>query len=113
MWFVYPQLQGLGRSEIARHYGIASLGEARAYLAHPLLGPRLQEAAAAAVAAPEGLSAEEIFGPTDAMKLRSSMTLFHRADPDEAAFEVVLARYFGGAEDEATVIALERRIQQA
>ena len=103
MWFIYPQLRGLGRSEIAQHYGLASLEEARAYLAHPILGPRIREAAEAALAAPQRLSAEDIFGPIDAMKLRSSMTLFHRASPDQPAFGAVIDRYFGGVEDQATI----------
>jgi uncharacterized protein (DUF1810 family) len=102
MWFVFPQLVGLGRSEVSRFYGIASLEEARAYLAHAVLGPRLREAARAALGAPVGLSAEAIFGPIDAMKLRSSMTLFHHADPAEPLFGAVLERFFGGREDEST-----------
>jgi uncharacterized protein (DUF1810 family) len=110
MWFVYPQLRGLGRSEVARFYGIADLEEARAYLAHRVLGPRLREAAEAALAAPEGLSAEEIFGPIDAMKLRSSMTLFRRADPADATFGAVLERYFGGADDALTVGLLDSEV---
>jgi uncharacterized protein (DUF1810 family) len=101
MWFVFPQLAGLGRSETARFYAIASLDEARAYVAHPVLGPRLREAATAALTSP-GLSADAIFGEVDAMKLRSSMTLFHRAAPDEAAFRQVLDRFFGGRPDAAT-----------
>ena len=103
MWFVYPQLAGLGRSEVSRFYGIASLEHARAYLAHRVLGPRLREAAAAALAAPAERSAEDVFGPIDAMKLRSSMTLFRRAAPAEATFGLVLDRYFGGREDAATI----------
>jgi uncharacterized protein (DUF1810 family) len=102
MWFVYPQLTGLGRSEVSRFYGIASLAEARAYLGHPVLGPRLREAAAAVLAAPARLSAEAIFGPIDAQKLRSSMTLFHRADPAEPLFTAVLERFFEGRPDALT-----------
>ncbi len=101
MWFVFPQLGGLGRSEVSRFFGIASLAEARAYLAHPILGPRLREAASAALASP-GVSAEAIFGAIDALKLRSSMTLFHRAAPDEPVFRAVLDRFYGGWPDELT-----------
>lgn len=108
MWFVYPQLGDLGRSEVSRFYGIGSIDEARAYLAHPVLGPRLRDAADAALSAPIGLSAEDVFGQIDAMKLRSSMTLFHRADPAERRFTDVLERFFGGVEDEATVELLAR-----
>ncbi len=103
MWFVYPQLRGLGHSETSRYYGIASLEEARAYLAHPILGPRIRHAARAALEAPAGRAAEQVFGSIDTLKLRSSMTLFHRAAPDEPAFPAVLGRYFGGREDEATL----------
>ena len=102
MWFVFPQLAGLGRSEVSRFYAIASLEEARAYLAHEGLGTRLREAAAAALAAPDGLSAEVIFGPIDAMKLHSSVTLFHRAAPYEPLFRDVLDRFYDGRPDEAT-----------
>jgi uncharacterized protein (DUF1810 family) len=102
MWFVYPQLRGLGRSEVSRFYGIVSLDEARAYIAHPILGPRIRDAAAAALAAPAGASAEAIFGPIDALKLRSSMTLFMRAVPEEPLFPAVLARFFRGSPDAAT-----------
>ena len=102
MWFVYPQLAGLGRSELSRYYAIASLDEARAYLLHPILGSRLREAAAAALAAPAGLSADEIFGAIDAVKLRSAMTLFALAAPAERVFRAVLERYFGGGDDPAT-----------
>lgn len=101
IWFVFPQVAGLGRSEISRHYAIRSLGEARAYLGHPVLGPRLREASAAILGVPM-LTAEEVLGPLDAMKLRSSMTLFHRADPDEPVFRAVLDRFFAGRPDEAT-----------
>jgi uncharacterized protein (DUF1810 family) len=102
MWFVYPQLRGLGRSEVSRFYGIESLAEAQAFVAHPVLGPRLREAARAALEAPSGLTAGQVFGSIDAMKLRSSMTLFDRADPDEPSFRGVLDRYFAGIPDEAT-----------
>ena len=100
MWFIFPQLAGLGHSEMARRYGIESLAEARAFLAHPVLGPRLLECAAAVLDATG--SAEEILGPIDAVKLRSSMTLFHRAAPDEPTFRAVLERCYGGVADPAT-----------
>jgi uncharacterized protein (DUF1810 family) len=102
MWFVFPQLSGLGRSEVSRYFAIGSLAEARAYLAHPLLGPRLREAARAALMAPPGLSAEAIFGAIDGLKLRSSMTLFHRVDASEPLFAAVLERFCDGRPDDAT-----------
>jgi uncharacterized protein (DUF1810 family) len=101
IWFVFPQVAGLGRSEMSRFYGIASLKEARGYLDHPVLGPRLRECAAA-VLSTRGHSAEEMLGSIDAVKLRSSMTLFHRAAPDEHAFREVLDRFYGGRADDAT-----------
>ena len=105
MWFVFPQIAGLGLSSTSRRYAIASLAEARAYLAHPLLGRRLVECADIVATSPAE-SAEAIFGPVDAMKLRSSMTLFRRADPAAAVFGEVLDRYFGGTSDPET----ERRL---
>ncbi len=101
IWFVFPQLAGLGRSELSRFYAIASLDEARAYLADPVLGTRLR-ACTELVLATRERSAEQIFGSLDAMKVRSSMTLFHRADPDDPLFRAVLDRCFGGRADEAT-----------
>jgi uncharacterized protein (DUF1810 family) len=101
MWFVFPQIAGLGQSAISRTYAISSLAEARAYLDHPVLGPRLTECAGA-VAELTGRTADQIFGGIDAMKLRSSMTLFRRAAPEEPVFGQVLDRYFGGAPDPAT-----------
>lgn len=101
MWFIFPQIAGLGFSPMSQRYAIRSLDEARAYLAHPVLGPRLRECAQA-VADVRGKTAEEILGPVDAMKLRSSMTLFHRADPTEPVFAAVLQKYFDGVPDEAT-----------
>lgn len=101
MWFVFPQLRGLGHSPNADFYGIAGLGEARAYLAHPVLGPRLLECTGV-VAATEGRTAVQIFGSIDAMKLRSSMTLFARAADDPAPFVDVLTRFFAGTADERT-----------
>jgi uncharacterized protein (DUF1810 family) len=105
MWFVFPQLRGLGHSATAVHYGVASLGEAQAYLRHPVLGARLRECAAL-VLATRGRSAHEIFGSPDDRKLQSSMTLFAHAAPDEALFRDVLARYYGGREDATTVASL-------
>jgi len=101
MWFIFPQIAGLAYSPISRHFAITSLDEARAYLAHPVLGARLCMCAGLVLAL-SGRKAEEIFGSTDAMKLRSSMTLFHRAAPDEPVFRQVLDRYYGGVEDMAT-----------
>ena len=107
MWFVFPQLRGLGRSEMARLYGVESLDEARAYLAHPVLGLRLRACVDALLSA-ERRSAREVFGEVDALKLRSSMTLFHRAEPAESRFRVVLDRFFGGRLDAATDELLAR-----
>jgi uncharacterized protein (DUF1810 family) len=102
MWFVFPQIGGLGSSPTARKYAISSLAEAKAYLAHPLLGPRLRECARALQELPERRSAREILGAVDALKLRSSMTLFARAAPDDPRFREVLERYFDGRPDAAT-----------
>jgi uncharacterized protein (DUF1810 family) len=101
MWFVFPQIAGLGQSPISRRYAITSLGEAAAYLRHPVLGPRLRECAGI-IAGLKGRSADQVFGSIDAIKLRSSMTLFHRAAPDDPLFEQVLTRYFDGIADHAT-----------
>jgi uncharacterized protein (DUF1810 family) len=105
MWFVFPQIAGLGHSPTAKTYAISSLPEARAYLEHPVLGPRLLECTGALTEL-SGRTAREILGDTDAMKLRSSMTLFARAAPDEPLFQQILDRYFDGIADEAT----ERRL---
>jgi uncharacterized protein (DUF1810 family) len=109
MWFVFPQVAGLGMSAMSREFAISSVDEARAYLAHPVLGGRLRECARV-VADTEGRSAEQIFGYVDAVKLRSSMTLFAAADePGEAGgddFRAVLAKYFDGMPDEATLARL-------
>ncbi len=102
MWFIFPQVQGLGSSAMAREFAIASLAEARAYLAHPVLGPRLLECARL-LAAIDGASAADILGGIDAVKLRSSMTLFAAAAPGEPVFSAVLSQYFGGEPDEATL----------
>ncbi len=105
MWFVFPQIAGLGFSALAQRYAISSLAEARAYLMHPVLGPRLAECARV-LAATDGKTATQIFGDVDAIKLRSSMTLFLAAGPDEPAFGQVLAKYFDGKPDEATLARL-------
>ncbi len=105
MWFVFPQLRGLGSSPTAVRFSISSIDEARAYLAHGLLGPRLRECTGL-VATIDGRSAEEIFGWPDDMKLRSSMTLFARAADDNAAFVAVLEKFYGGEEDPATLARL-------
>ena len=102
MWFVFPQLAGLGVSQTSRFFGIGSLDEAVAYLAHPVLGARLREATAAVLASPHA-DADELLGPVDAAKLRSSMTLFAAADPDEGRFTAVLDRFFGGSPDPRTL----------
>ena len=101
MWFVFPQITGLGQSSVSRRYAIRSVAEARAYLAHPVLGPRLVECATI-VAGLAGRTAEQIFGGIDAQKLRSSMTLFLHAAPGEPVFRRVLDQYFGGKPDPAT-----------
>ncbi|HEX8752851.1 MAG TPA: DUF1810 domain-containing protein [Solirubrobacterales bacterium] len=101
MWFVFPQVAGLGQSAMSRRYAIASPAEARAYLEHPVLGPRLVESARALLAHGE-LSAEEILGGIDAVKLRSSMTLFAAASPEEPVFAEVLDRFYDGRRDPAT-----------
>ena len=105
MWFVFPQVAGLGSSPMAQHYAISGLPEARAYLAHPELGRRLAECARALTELAE-TDAVRVFGPVDAQKLRSSMTLFAQAAPDEPVFRQVLDRYFDGAIDQATTSRL-------
>jgi uncharacterized protein (DUF1810 family) len=103
MWFVFPQVAGLGSSPAAQHFALSGLAEARAYLAHPVLGPRLVETARALTGLP-GHDPVAVLGPVDALKLRSSMTLFARAaDEEEPVFTAVLAQYYGGAEDPATL----------
>ncbi|GAB7038805.1 MULTISPECIES: DUF1810 domain-containing protein [Catenuloplanes] len=107
MWFVFPQLAGLGRSDTARRYALASLDEARDYLAHPVLGARLRECTRAVLAVRDR-TAEQILGGVDAQKLRSSMTLFALAAPDETLFREVLDRYYDGAPDPLTEELLTR-----
>jgi uncharacterized protein (DUF1810 family) len=101
IWYVFPQIAGLGHSAMSQQYAITSLSEATAYLAHPVLGARLRECVGLVLDIRDR-TAEEVFGSIDAMKLRSSMTLFHRAAPEESVFAQVLDRYYGGAADEAT-----------
>ncbi len=105
MWFVFPQLAGLGRSPMAQTYAIGSIGEARAYLDHAVLGPRLRECVSALLGV-SGRSAREVLGGIDAIKLRSSMTLFAHAAPEEPLFGQVLERYYAGSADAET----ERRL---
>lgn len=108
MWFVFPQLAGLGRSEMARAYAIASLDEARAYLSHPLLGARLRECVEA-LQDLVGTTAEAVFGPVDAMKLRSSLTLFAEAG-GERLFAAAIDRWYEGRRDPATLDLLAREM---
>ena len=105
MWFILPQLAGLGMSSTAQHFGIHGLAEARAYLAHPVLGPRLRDCAGALTDL-DTADPVAVLGPVDALKLRSSMTLFSRAEPGEPVFRQVLEQYYDGAEDPATVSLL-------
>jgi uncharacterized protein (DUF1810 family) len=105
IWYVLPQLRGLGTSSRAIHYGIGSLDEARAYLAHPLLGPRLLECVAAMTALPTA-NAVQVLGPIDAAKFRSCLTLFRAADPKNGVFSEALDKYYGGAPDERTLALL-------
>ena len=105
MWFVFPQLTGLGRSGMAQRFAISGLGEARAYAAHPTLGRRLVESARALTDL-DTADPVQVFGPVDAQKLQSSMTLFARAAPDEPVFRDVLDHYFGGELDEGTTSRL-------
>ena len=102
MWFVFPQIAGLGRSGMAQQYAIASLDEARAYLAHPVLGPRLVTAAESVITHRDR-SPEQILGGIDALKLRSSMTLFAHAEPEQTVFRMVLDQFFDGEDDPATL----------
>ena len=102
MWFVFPQIAGLGRSGMARHYALGSLDEARAYLAHPVLGPRLVQCVGL-VNGVEGRTANTIFGSPDDLKFHSSATLFALAAPDDAVFRTALETYFGGVLDPLTV----------
>ena len=105
MWFVFPQIAGLGHSGMAQRFAISGLEEARAYVAHPTLGRRLVESARALTDL-DTADADRVLGPVDAQKLRSSMTLFARAAPDEPVFREVLDHYFDGTEDDATTSRL-------
>jgi uncharacterized protein (DUF1810 family) len=105
MWFIFPQLAGLGRSPTAQYYGVGSLEEARAYLAHPLLGPRLRSSIEALLPWAGRRNPEQILGPIDALKLRSSLTLFDRAEP-ASLFDRGLASFFEGERDERTLALL-------
>jgi uncharacterized protein (DUF1810 family) len=102
MWFIFPQIEGLGRSPISIEFAISSLDEARAYLNHPVLGPRLKECTQL-VLLTEGRSVEQIFGSPDDMKFRSSMTLFARVSPDNSVFADALQKYFQGVPDQLTL----------
>jgi uncharacterized protein (DUF1810 family) len=102
MWFIFPQIAGLGHSEMAQRYAISSLAEAAAYLKHPLLGPRLRECAQLVVDI-EGRSIDQILEYPDDLKFRSSMTLFAHAGADERVFQEAMGKYFGGVEDPLTL----------
>lgn len=109
MWFVFPQLASLGRSATARHFGLADLAHARAYWRHPLLGPRLRRCCALLDALPPAATARLVFGPVDAVKLRSCLTLFERAAPEEPLFARLLQRWYGGERDPLTLQSLDAR----
>lgn len=102
MWFIFPQIAGLGSSPTAQHYAISSLAEAQAYLRHPILGPRLLEAAEAVLAL-EGRAIADVFGYPDDLKLKSCATLFAQASPAGSVFEQLLDKCFGGEQDEKTL----------
>lgn len=106
MWFIFPQLAGLGRTSTAKFYGIESRAEALAYWQHPVLGARLKECAELVLDAPSGVTAHGIFGTPDDLKLRSSMTLFAAVAPGEAVFRDVLERFYEGERDEVTLTLL-------
>jgi uncharacterized protein (DUF1810 family) len=106
MWFIFPQIEGLGHSSIAQHYAIKSLAEARAYLQHPVLGPRLIECCEA-ILLHQDLTASQIFGYPDDMKLRSSVTLFSLVTTADSIFQRVLDQFFNGEEDENTLELVE------
>jgi len=106
MWFVFPQLAGLGHSAMAQHYAIGSLGEAQAYLSHPVLGSRLRECSALVLAVATS-DIHSILGAPDDLKFHSSMTLFERAAPGEAVFRDCLRKYFGGQPDPLTLAGIE------
>jgi uncharacterized protein (DUF1810 family) len=105
MWFIFPQIEGLGGSSLARKYAISSLDEAKAYLNHPVLGLRIKECTQLVLSI-EGRTMGEIFGTPDDLKFRSSLTLFAHAEPAEQVFQDALRKYFGGEEDPLTVARL-------
>ena len=107
VWYVFPQLRGLGRSETARHFGLASRAEAAAYLAHPVLGPRLRDCVELVLAV-QGRGAHAIFGSPDDLKLRSCLTLFRELDGAGGVFDRALRKYFDGEPDPATLDLLAR-----
>jgi uncharacterized protein (DUF1810 family) len=108
MWYILPQLKGLGLSQMALFYGIGSAAEARAYLAHPILGPRLIECVET-MNRLRGLSAREVLGEIDAMKFRSCLTLFAAVSAEHSIFQTALDNYFGGVSDDATLARLAAR----
>ena len=105
IWYVFPQLRGLGRSDMAAFYGLEGISEARAYLAHPVLGPRLVESVRAMLAHPTG-TASQILGEVDALKFRSCLTLFLGVAPTDEAFQGALDRFYGGQPDPMTLALL-------
>lgn len=107
MWFIFPQLRGLGHSSMAQHYGLSGADEARAYLAHPVLGPRLVEICQALLAV-NGRTAHDIFGTPDDLKLRSCVTLFAQVSPTGSVFHQLLEKYYAKAMDDRTLQLLER-----
>lgn len=109
MWYIFPQFDGLGFSATSKHFAIKSLDEARVYLAHPVLGPRLVECFEAALGV-EGRSAHTIFGSPDDMKLRSCATLFAQVSPADSVFHRLLDKYFGGKPDEKTLAMLRHGV---
>jgi uncharacterized protein (DUF1810 family) len=109
MWFVFPQLKGLGHSANSEFYGISDIPEAVSYLQHPVLGPRLLECTRL-VNAVKGRRAEDIFGEIDALKFRSSMTLFAKAAPENPLFRQALEKYFGGGFDPLTIPRIQRSL---
>jgi uncharacterized protein (DUF1810 family) len=111
MWFVFPQLRGLGRSTMAYHYGIEDLGEARAFLQHAVLGPRLKDCVEEVLAVP-GRTLHDIFGSPDDIKFCSSMTLFALAEQDQRLFQCALEQYCNGQKDLATLRILEARAER-
>jgi len=112
MWYVFPQVDGLGSSAMSRHYAIKSLAEAEAYLRHPVLGPRLRQCAEAVLAV-DGRSAHDIFGSPDDMKLRACATLFARVSPDGSVFHRVIDTFWQGAPDAKTLALLDGASRQA